>query len=70
MERAIHGDFALVKAWKADARGNLVFRGTARNFNPDCARAGKVTIVEARVAHRAHRAADCIGCVQRPLMCP
>jgi len=47
MEEAIRGDFALVKAWKADTRGNLVFRGTARNFNPDCARAADVCIVEA-----------------------
>merc|ERR1719401_2996010 len=46
MERAITGDFALVKAWKADERGNLVWRGTARNFNPDCARAGKICIAE------------------------
>ena len=47
LERALHGDCALVKAWKADTRGNLIFRGTARNANPDCAMAGKVTIVEA-----------------------
>ena len=47
MEEAIRGDFALIKAWKADTRGNLVFRGTARNFNPDCARAADVCIVEA-----------------------
>eukprot|EP00440_Ansanella_granifera_P071167 gb/GFBE01077236.1/.p1 GENE.gb/GFBE01077236.1/~~gb/GFBE01077236.1/.p1 ORF type:complete len:519 (+),score=144.12 gb/GFBE01077236.1/:1-1557(+) len=46
MEEAIVGDFALVKAWKADERGNLVWRGTSRNFNPDCARAGKVCIAE------------------------
>jgi len=46
MEEAITGDFALVKAWKADTRGNLVWRGTARNFNPDCARAGKICIAE------------------------
>merc|ERR1719401_3050532 len=46
MERAITGDYSLVKAWKADERGNLVFRGTARNFNPDCARAGKICIAE------------------------
>ena len=46
MERAITGDYALVKAWKADTRGNLVFRGTARNFNPECARAGRVCIAE------------------------
>lgn len=40
------GDISLVKAWKADTRGNLVFRGTARNFNPDAARAGKFCIAE------------------------
>lgn len=47
MEEAIHADVALVKAWKADTRGNLVFRGTARNANPDCAMAGRVCIAEA-----------------------
>jgi 3-oxoacid CoA-transferase len=46
MEEAIKGDFSLVKAWKADTRGNLVFRGTANNFNADCAKAGRVTIAE------------------------
>lgn len=46
LERAITGNFALVKAWKADRSGNLVFRKTSRNFNPLCATAGKVTIVE------------------------
>jgi len=46
LEHAIHGDFAIVKAWKADRWGNLVFRKTSRNFNPLCAQAGKVTIVE------------------------
>jgi 3-oxoacid CoA-transferase len=46
MEEAIVGDFAFVKAWKADERGNLVWRGTSRNFNPDCARAGKICIAE------------------------
>mmetsp|Transcript_118645 Transcript_118645/g.287970 ORF Transcript_118645/g.287970 Transcript_118645/m.287970 type:complete len:527 (-) Transcript_118645:78-1658(-) len=46
MERAIVGDFSIVKAWKADERGNLVWRGTSRNFNPDCARAGKICIAE------------------------
>lgn len=45
-EDAIRGDFALVKAWKADPYGNLVFRNSARNFNPPCAKAGKVTIAE------------------------
>lgn len=46
MEKGITGDFALVKAWKADPFGNLVFRKTARNFNPLVAMAGKVTIAE------------------------
>lgn len=46
LEKAIVGDFSLVKAWKADTRGNLVFRHTSRNFNPDCARAGKICIAE------------------------
>ena len=46
LERAIFGDFALIKAWKADTLGNLVFRKTARNFNPMMATAAKVTIVE------------------------
>jgi 3-oxoacid CoA-transferase subunit A len=46
MERGITGDFAIVKAWKGDRHGNLVFRLTARNFNPLCAMAGKITIAE------------------------
>lgn len=46
MERALVPDVSLVKAWKADVSGNLVFRLTARNFNPAVAMAGKVTIVE------------------------
>lgn len=46
METALHADFAIVKAWKGDTHGNLIFKGTARNFNPMMARAGKVTIVE------------------------
>lgn len=46
MEEGITGDYALVKAWKGDTRGNLVFRGTARNFNPPVATAGKITIAE------------------------
>ncbi|HWL28220.1 MAG TPA: CoA transferase subunit A [Burkholderiaceae bacterium] len=46
MERSIVPDVSLVKAWKADRSGNLVFRKTARNFNPNVAQAGKVTIVE------------------------
>lgn len=47
MEEAIRADIALVKAAKADTRGNLVFRGTAQNANPDCAMAGRVCLVEA-----------------------
>jgi 3-oxoacid CoA-transferase subunit A len=46
LERAITGDFALVKAWKGDAFGNLVYRKSARNFNPLAAMAGRVTIAE------------------------
>ena len=46
MERALRADFALIKAWKADRWGNLVFRKTTRNFNPMMATAAKVTIVE------------------------
>jgi 3-oxoacid CoA-transferase subunit A len=46
LERALTADFALVKAWKADPFGNLVFRHTARNFNPLAATAGRITIVE------------------------
>jgi 3-oxoacid CoA-transferase subunit A len=46
METALVADVSLVKAWKADASGNLVFRKTARNFNPACAMAGKVCIAE------------------------
>lgn len=46
LEKGIVGDFALVKAWKADTAGNLVFRGTARNFNPNMATASKMTIAE------------------------
>ncbi|MBD7936973.1 MULTISPECIES: CoA transferase subunit A [Cytobacillus] len=46
LERGIVADFAFVKAWKADPFGNLVFRKTARNFNPTVATAGKITIVE------------------------
>ena len=47
LEKAITGDIAIVRAAKADKFGNLVFRKTARNFNPLCAMAGKITVVEA-----------------------
>ena len=46
MERGLYGDLALVKAWKGDAAGNLVYRKTARNFNPMMATAGRVTVAE------------------------
>jgi len=46
MEHALKADFALIKAWKGDKWGNLVYRKTARNFNPMMATAAKVTIVE------------------------
>lgn len=46
MEHAFDADYAIVKAWKGDAHGNLVFKATARNFNPLMAMAGKITIAE------------------------
>jgi 3-oxoacid CoA-transferase subunit A len=46
MERALKADLSIVKAWKGDAEGNLVYRKTARNFNPMMATAGKVTLAE------------------------
>ena len=46
METAFESDFAIVKAWKGDTAGNLIYRGTARNFNPLMAMAGKITIAE------------------------
>lgn len=46
METALKADFSLVKAWKGDTHGNLIFKGTAQNFNPMMARAGKITIAE------------------------
>jgi 3-oxoacid CoA-transferase subunit A len=46
MEMAFDADFAIVKAWKGDTKGNLIFRATSRNFNPLMAMAGKVTIAE------------------------
>lgn len=47
LEESVRTDFAIVRAWKADAEGNLVFRRTAQNFNPDAAMCGRVTVVEA-----------------------
>ena len=46
METWLRADFSLVKAWKGDTAGNLIFRGTSRNFNPIMAAAGKITIAE------------------------
>ena len=46
METALHADIALIKAWKADAAGNLVFHRTARNFNQPMATAGRISVVE------------------------
>ena len=46
MERALTADVSLIKAWKADKSGNLIYRRTARNFNPMAATAGKITVVE------------------------
>lgn len=46
MEEAFSADFAIVKAWKGDTAGNLIFRGTARNFNPCMCGAAKITIAE------------------------
>ncbi len=49
LERAIRADVALVKAWKADTHGNLIYRYTAQNFNPGAAMCGKVTVAEAEI---------------------
>jgi 3-oxoacid CoA-transferase subunit A len=46
LENWLRADFAIVKAWKGDTSGNLIFKGTARNFNPMMATAGKITIAE------------------------
>jgi 3-oxoacid CoA-transferase subunit A len=49
LERGIRADLAIVKAWKADLHGNLVYRRTARNFNPNAATCGNITIAEAEI---------------------
>jgi len=49
LERSIRADLALVKAWKADLHGNLIYRRTARNFNPNAASCGKITVAEAEI---------------------
>mgnify|MGYP000916043491 CR=1 FL=1 len=53
MEYAFEADFAIVKAWKGDTHGNLVFKDTARNFNPLMAMAGKITIAEVEILVQA-----------------
>lgn len=61
LEEALHADVALVKAWKADGEGNLVYRMTARNFNPPMAGAGQVTVAEVEHLVRVGELApDCI----------
>ncbi len=49
LERGIRADLALVKAWKGDAEGNLVYRKTARNFNPNAATCGRITVAEVEI---------------------
>ena len=49
MEMAFDADFAIVKAWKGDTQGNLIYRETARNFNPMMAMGGRVTIAEVEI---------------------
>jgi 3-oxoacid CoA-transferase subunit A len=49
LERGIHADVSLVKAWKADPHGNLVYRLAARNFNPPAATCGRITVAEAEI---------------------
>jgi 3-oxoacid CoA-transferase A subunit len=49
MEQWLKADFSIVKAWKGDTLGNLVYKGTARNFNPMMATAGKITIAEVEI---------------------
>ena len=46
LEHAFKADFSFVKAWKGDAAGNLIFKGTARNFNPNMCGAAKITVAE------------------------
>jgi len=49
LEHALKADFAIVKAWKGDRHGNLIYKGTARNFNPVMAMAGKITVAEVEI---------------------
>ena len=54
MEESIYGDFALIKGWKADKAGNLIFRKTANNFNQAMAKASKITIAEVTTLSHTH----------------
>jgi 3-oxoacid CoA-transferase subunit A len=61
LEQALHADFAFVKAWKADRWGNLMYRKTARNFNPEMAMAARVTIAEVEdMVELGEIAPDCV----------
>ncbi len=61
MERWLRSDLSIVKAWKADPEGNLVYRKTARNFNPNMATAGRVTVAEVEeIVEAGALDADCI----------
>jgi 3-oxoacid CoA-transferase subunit A len=61
LERGIRADLAIVKAWKADTQGNLVYRKTARNFNPMAATAGRITVAEVEeIVPEGHLDPDCI----------
>ena len=53
LEKSLNADFSFVKAWKGDVAGNLIYKGTARNFNPIMAMAGKITVAEVEELHPA-----------------
>jgi 3-oxoacid CoA-transferase subunit A len=55
LESALTADFAIVKAWKGDTEGNLIYKATARNFNPMMAMAGKITHLPRRKIRKTHR---------------
>ena len=69
LERGIRADVALVKAWKADTHGNLVYRYTAQNFNPGAAMCGKITVAEAEIIVDAGQL-DPNAWNLRPATCP
>ena len=53
LEKSLNADFSFVKAWKGDVAGNLIYKGTARNFNPIMAMAGKISVAEVEELHPA-----------------